>query len=69
MLDVQGPPSIFYIPNFISEGDEKFLLDQVYQSPKPKWTQLSNRRLQNWGGMPHPRGMIAEEIPSVCLTI
>lgn len=22
-----------------------------------------NRRLQNWGGIPHPKGMIAEEIP------
>lgn len=31
--------------------------------PQPKWTQLSHRRLQNWGGIPHPKGMIAEAIP------
>lgn len=34
-------------------------------APLPKWTQLTNRRLQNWGGIPHPKGMIAEEIPKV----
>jgi len=62
---LQGPPTIFYVPEFITEADEKFLLEQVEHAPKPKWTQLSNRRLQNWGGMPHPRGMVAEEIPDV----
>merc|ERR1711892_178106 len=25
--------------------------------------QLANRRLQNWGGVPHPKGMIAEKMP------
>lgn len=35
----------------------------MFAAPKPKWTQLSNRRLQNWGGLPHPKGMVAEEIP------
>jgi len=37
----------------------------VNSVPQPKWTQLSHRRLQNWGGIPHPKGMIAEEIPTV----
>lgn len=36
-------------------------------APLPKWTQLTRRRLQNWGGTPHPRGMIVEEIPSVSI--
>ncbi|XP_066585372.1 alpha-ketoglutarate-dependent dioxygenase alkB homolog 6-like isoform X2 [Prorops nasuta] len=35
----------------------------INKTPQPKWTQLSHRRLQNWGGIPHPNGMIAEEIP------
>lgn len=35
--------------------------------PLPKWTQLSHRRLQNWGGIPHPKGMIAEDIPIVSI--
>lgn len=35
----------------------------VDNTPKPKWTQLSNRRVINYGGVPHPNGMIAEELP------
>ena len=45
----QVPPSIYYIPEFVSADDEESLLRNIYEAPKPKWTQLSNRRLQNWG--------------------
>ncbi|KAM9851026.1 alpha-ketoglutarate-dependent dioxygenase alkB homolog 6 [Aulostomus maculatus] len=58
-----APPTVYYIPDFISEDEESFLLQQVYKSPKPKWTQLSGRRLQNWGGLPHPKGMLVEKMP------
>lgn len=58
-----APPTVYYIPDFISEDEESYLLQQVYRSPKTKWTQLSGRRLQNWGGLPHPKGMVAERIP------
>jgi len=60
----KGPEKIFYIPNFISKEEENYLIEYVNKSPKPRWTQLQNRRLQNWGGVPHPKGMIAEEIPT-----
>ncbi|KAK2839472.1 hypothetical protein Q5P01_013212 [Channa striata] len=56
-------PTVYYIPDFISEDEETYLLQQVYKSPKTKWTQLSGRRLQNWGGLPQPKGMLAERIP------
>lgn len=56
-------PTVYYIPDFISEDEEAYLLEQVYKSPIPKWTQLSGRRLQNWGGLPHPKGMLAEKMP------
>ena len=58
------PESVYYIPNFINEDQEKNLLQQVNDSPKPKWVQLKNRRLQNWGGLPHLRGMVPEIIPN-----
>ncbi|XP_030638471.1 putative RNA/DNA demethylase ALKBH6 [Chanos chanos] len=58
-----APPTVYYIPDFITETEEEYLLQQVYNAPKPKWTQLSRRRLQNWGGLPHQKGMFAEKLP------
>lgn len=63
MKQLSGPNTVLYQPNFITEEEEKRLIECVYAAPKPKWQQLSNRRLQNWGGLPHPKGMLAETIP------
>lgn len=59
-----GPPIIYYIPNFITKEEEKYLINKVYDAPKPKWTYLSNRKLQDYGGVPHKNGMIVEAIPT-----
>ncbi|XP_063059030.1 alpha-ketoglutarate-dependent dioxygenase alkB homolog 6 [Engraulis encrasicolus] len=56
-------PTVYYVPDFITEAEEQYILQEVYKAPKPKWTQLSGRRLQNWGGLPHPKGMLAEKLP------
>uniref|UniRef100_A0A182W136 Fe2OG dioxygenase domain-containing protein n=1 Tax=Anopheles minimus TaxID=112268 RepID=A0A182W136_9DIPT len=58
------PPSIYYVPDFITKEEECSIMQAVDKTPKPRWTQLSNRRLINYGGVPHPKGMIAEDIPS-----
>ena len=49
------PGEAFYIPDFITAEKESFLLDQIAKTSRVRWTQLSNRRLQNWGGVPHPK--------------
>lgn len=61
---VEGAPStVYYIPNFITFNEETNILQSVYSVPKPKWTCLSKRRLQDYGGIPHKSGMIPEGIP------
>ncbi|XP_059220955.1 alpha-ketoglutarate-dependent dioxygenase alkB homolog 6 isoform X2 [Stomoxys calcitrans] len=62
-MKVKCPSTAMYIPNFITSEEEQRILAQIEKAPKPKWTQLMNRRLINYGGVPHPNGMIAEEIP------
>ncbi|XP_061933751.1 alpha-ketoglutarate-dependent dioxygenase alkB homolog 6 isoform X2 [Apis cerana] len=57
------PNLAIYIPNFITQEEEVEIIKCINSVPVPKWTQLSHRRLQNWGGIPHPKGMIAEDIP------
>ncbi|KIK43661.1 hypothetical protein CY34DRAFT_81330 [Suillus luteus UH-Slu-Lm8-n1] len=41
---LQGTSAVFYIPNFISEDEERYLLRKVKDSPKQKWKTLNNRR-------------------------
>uniref|UniRef100_A0A1A9WM82 Fe2OG dioxygenase domain-containing protein n=1 Tax=Glossina brevipalpis TaxID=37001 RepID=A0A1A9WM82_9MUSC len=57
------PPTAMYIPNFITSEEEQIILSYIERTPKPKWNQLLNRRLINYGGIPHANGMVAEEIP------
>ncbi|KAL6403965.1 putative alpha-ketoglutarate-dependent dioxygenase ABH6 [Ilyonectria robusta] len=42
------PQSAFYIPNFISEEEERVILGKIAAAPKPRWKQLTHRRLQTW---------------------
>jgi alkylated DNA repair protein alkB homolog 6 len=42
------PYAAFYISDFITEEEEKLILDKIESAPKPRWKQLSRRRLQTW---------------------
>ncbi|PSR93961.1 Alkbh6 protein [Coniella lustricola] len=42
------PATAYYIPDFISEQEEQIILDKIASAPKPRWKQLSHRRLQTW---------------------
>lgn len=59
-----APQTVYYIPNFITPDEEDYIINKVDTAPKPKWTCLKNRRLQDYGGIPHKNGLILEPIPS-----
>ncbi|KAI8626957.1 hypothetical protein F5Y19DRAFT_196019 [Xylariaceae sp. FL1651] len=42
------PSAAFYISNFITEDEEKLILNKIASAPKPRWKQLTRRRLQTW---------------------
>lgn len=46
-------PRVYYIPEWISEDEEKSILERVYAIPDEDdnvWVRLKHRRLQMWGG-------------------
>lgn len=57
-------PTVIYIPDFITVEEEQQLLNTIYAVPVSKWKVLKNRRLQNWGGIVHEKGLIAQDLPS-----
>ncbi|XP_020204870.1 alpha-ketoglutarate-dependent dioxygenase alkB homolog 6 isoform X2 [Cajanus cajan] len=56
-------PTLFYVPDFITESDQSLLLNNIYGAPASKWKSLKNRRLQNWGGVVHEKGLLPQVLP------
>lgn len=46
-----GLGDVFYVPEFVSESEEEYLLRKIYESPQVTWKTLRNRRLQTYGGI------------------
>lgn len=42
------PATAYYVADFITEEEERLILDKISGAPKPRWKQLSHRRLQTW---------------------
>ncbi|KAK8846818.1 hypothetical protein IAR55_005906 [Kwoniella newhampshirensis] len=56
------PPAAYYVPDFITEEEEAYLLRKVEESPQPKWKRVgSGRRLQYWGGTMSKNGVLLPE--------
>ena len=61
-------PSQYFLSEFVTEKEEEALIRSIEGSPRTKWTNLSNRSLQNWGGIPGGRlgkdgPMLEEPLP------
>ncbi|KIL59979.1 hypothetical protein M378DRAFT_84362 [Amanita muscaria Koide BX008] len=50
MEAIPGCDTIWYIPNFITEDEEQYLIRKAGKTSHHKWKHLGNRRLQVWGG-------------------
>lgn len=55
-------PGLSYHESFIDAEQEARLLSGVHANPRA-WKQLNKRTLQNWGGLPHIKGMIPTSLP------
>ncbi|GAB4856149.1 hypothetical protein Ancab_024790 [Ancistrocladus abbreviatus] len=56
-------PTLMYMPDFVTDDEQTQLLNNIYQAPISKWKTLKNRRLQNWGGVVHEKGLLGEDLP------
>lgn len=57
-------PTAYYVPNYLTVREEEYLKRKIYDAPRTKWSILKHRRLQNWGGYPHVKGMVATDLPA-----
>ncbi|XP_051142430.1 uncharacterized protein LOC127259266 [Andrographis paniculata] len=60
---VGSVPTVYYIPEYITATEEEQLLNNIYRAPISKWKTLKNRRLQNWGGVVHEKGLLPQDLP------
>lgn len=56
-MRVGDTPTIFYVPDFITEADEQQILARTYATDADatasnEWVSLRTRRLKCWGGQP-----------------
>ncbi|KAI0902273.1 hypothetical protein F4806DRAFT_490744 [Annulohypoxylon nitens] len=42
------PSAAYYISDFITQDEEEAILEKITSAPKPRWKQLTHRRLQTW---------------------
>uniref|UniRef100_A0AC35TWB0 Fe2OG dioxygenase domain-containing protein n=1 Tax=Rhabditophanes sp. KR3021 TaxID=114890 RepID=A0AC35TWB0_9BILA len=57
----KAPARVCYIPDFITEEEEEYLMHVVNSAPTPKWDYLCNRRLQVYGGILKKNVLIPDE--------
>ena len=61
-----GCRDVFYVPDFVTRTEERALLDCISGTEgggSSEWVKLAQRRLQTWGGTPHPSGIVPDDLP------
>lgn len=60
----QLPNSVYLMEDWCTPAEEGYLIGRVNTEGGGRWTQLSGRRLQNWGGAVYEKGMIPQKSES-----
>ncbi|KAK2460452.1 hypothetical protein APHAL10511_007617 [Amanita phalloides] len=61
---IPGSNGVWYIPNFVTSDEEEYLIRKINETAHQKWKELSNRRLQIWGGEITQKGILfAQPLP------
>lgn len=60
---IQISSGVAYCPDFISQDEESSLITDIDYISQNQWATLTQRRLLNLGGIPHPSGSWSEELP------
>lgn len=55
-------PGLYYFDDYIDKDVEAALVLSIHSHPHA-WKTLNNRTLQNWGGLPHIKGMLPTKLP------
>ena len=54
------PDCVAIYEDFVTADEAEALVEGAYAGT---WSEMTNRRVQNLGGVPHPDGMISEPLP------
>lgn len=54
-------PGVSYIAEYLTSSEQAALDEALSSRP---WKMLRDRSLQNWGGLPHARGMVPVALPN-----
>ncbi|KAJ6463564.1 hypothetical protein C8R45DRAFT_523268 [Mycena sanguinolenta] len=61
---IPGHEACYYLPNFLTEEEEEYLIRKIEEYPQQRWKQLANRRLQLWGGeLTSKNVLVAQPMP------
>ncbi|KAH9914054.1 uncharacterized protein BXZ73DRAFT_55170 [Epithele typhae] len=62
---VPGTKTTYYVPNFIDEEEEEYLIRKIVDAPQPWWKRLQNRSASVIGGeLTAKKVLIPQEMPN-----
>ncbi|KAJ7271121.1 hypothetical protein C8J57DRAFT_298247 [Mycena rebaudengoi] len=65
---IPGHDACYYLPDFLTEDEEEYLIRKIKEYPQQRWKQLSNRRLQLWGGELTSKNVLVAQAMPPCVS-